>query len=444
VNTHSQPSKLKITDLRVTYIDGAPKTCPLLKIYTNQGLVGYGELRDAASSTYALMLKTRLVGENPCNVDKLFRRIKQFGGHSRQGGGVSGIEIALWDLAGKAWGVPLYQMLGGKFRNKVRMYCDTDVSGKHTGTEMGEALLKRIEQGFTFLKMDLGIELLFDEPGTLNAPLGFLEEIRKYSPKALQHQSGSIDYELMRGKNYELFTIPHHATGIHLTQKGLDYLEEYVRQVRGVIGTEVPLALDHLGHICIEDCIMLAKRLEKYNIAWLEDVAPWHYTAHYAKIAQACRIPIATGEDIFLADNFEDLMATGGISVAHPDLLTIGGALEMKKLGNMCDKYGVALAIHMAESPIACLAAIHCAAAVQNVLAVEYHSMDIPWWNDLAHGIANPLIEDGFVAVPDKPGLGIDSLNEDLIAQKIHEKYPGHWEPTIQWNNEWSNDREWS
>ena len=170
ISTCSHPTQLKITDIRVTDIDGAPKHCPLLKIYTNQGIVGYGEVRDASSRTYALMLKSRLLGENPCNVDKLFRRIQQFGGHSRQGGGVSGIEIALWDLAGKAYGVPLYQLLGGKFRDRVRMYCDTDVEGKHTGTDMGRALKKRMDQGFTFLKMDLGIELLLDEPGTLNAP----------------------------------------------------------------------------------------------------------------------------------------------------------------------------------------------------------------------------------------------------------------------------------
>lgn len=444
VNICSAPSELKITDIRVANIDGAPKHCPLIKVYTNQGLVGYGEVRDASSSTYALMLKSRLVGENPCNVDKLFRRIKQFGGHSRQGGGVSGIEIALWDLAGKAWGVPLWQMLGGKFRDKVRMYCDTDVDGKHTGTDMGHALKKRMEQGFTFLKMDLGIELMLDEPGCLNAPLGMLEDIKKYSMKAINHQKGSIDIDMMLGKNYETFTIPHYATGIHLTQKGMDYLENYVREVREVIGYEVPLAIDHFGHVCIEDCILFAKRLEKYNIAWMEDVAPWQYTSHFAKIAHSCNVPICTGEDIYLAENFEPLMASGGVSVVHPDILTVGGAMEMKKLGNLCDKYGVAMAIHMAESPIACMAAIHAAAAVQNILAVEFHSVDIPWWNDLALGINNPIFDNGFVHVPDKPGLGIDKLNEELIAEHIHKRYPGQWEPTTQWDNEWANDREWS
>ncbi len=444
INTCSNPSELKITDIRVTNINGAPKHCILIKVYTNQGLVGYGEVRDASSATYALMLKSRLIGENPCNVDKCFRRIKQFGGHSRQGGGVSGLEVALWDLAGKAYGVPLYQLLGGKFRDTVRMYCDTDVDGKHTGTDMGHALKKRMEMGFTFLKMDLGIELMLDEPGCLNAPIGFLEDIKKYSMKAINHQKGSIDMDMMLGKNYETFTIPHHATGIHLTQKGMDYLENYVKEVRDVIGYEVPLAIDHFGHIAIEDCIAFARRLEKYNIAWIEDIAPWHYTNHFIKIANSTTVPVCTGEDIYLHENFEPLMAGGGVSVIHPDVLTVGGCLEMKKLGDMCDKYGVAMAIHMAESPIACMAAIHCAAAIQNVLAVEYHSTDCPWWNNLAYGIDNPLIVNGFARVPEKPGLGIEALNEELIAEHIHEKYPGQWENTDEWNKEWANDREWS
>lgn len=116
----------------------------------------------------------------------------------------------------------------------------------------------------------------------------------------------------------------------------------------------------------------------------------------------------------------------------------------MKKLGDLCDRYGVAMAIHMAESPIGCMAAIHCAAAIQNILAVEYHSVDIPWWNDLALGIDNPLIQNGFARVPEKPGLGIEALNEELIAQHLSKDYPGQWESTDQWNGEWSNDRTWS
>ena len=147
MSTTLDPSSLKITDVRFADIDGAPKRCTLIKVYTNQGLIGYGEVRDASSRTYAAMLKSRILGENPCNVEKIFRRIKQFGGHSRQAGGVCGIEVALWDLAGKAWGVPVWQLLGGKFRDSVRIYCDTDSEGG--GRDMGKALKARMAQGFT-------------------------------------------------------------------------------------------------------------------------------------------------------------------------------------------------------------------------------------------------------------------------------------------------------
>ncbi len=445
MNKYGNPNDLKITDLRVAEIDGVPKHCILLKIYTNvDGLVGYGECRDASSATYALMLKSKIMGENPLNVEKLFYRIKQFGGHSRQGGGVSGVEIALFDIIGKFYGVPVYQLLGGKYREKVRIYCDTDVDGKHTGHDMGLALKARMDAGFTYLKMDLGIELMYDEEGCLNAPAGMLEEYKTYSMKAISHQSGSIDRSLMLGKNYEIFTIPHFATGIHITEKGLDYLENYVREVREVIGYEIPLAVDHLGHVAPEDVIRVAKRLEKYNLAWMEDVAPWHMTEHFARIAKSTTVPMCTGEDIYMAENFEPLFKAGAVSVIHPDMLTVGGFMQMKKLGDMCEKYGVAIAIHMAESPIGCMAAVHAAAALKNVLAVEFHSVDHPEWNDLVKGLPNPLIEDGFIKVPEKPGLGIDELNEDMIASHMHAKHPIAWKSTEEWDDEWSNDREWS
>src|SRR6188474_2958781 len=169
VSTNSKPSELRITDMRVAEITGAPFTSALLKIHTNQGIVGLGEVRDGASATYALMLKSRLLGENPCDIDRLFRRIKQFGGHGRQGGGVSAVEIALWDLAGKAYGVPIYQMLGGKFRDKLRIYCDTDAQ-QPSGTATGKRLKERMELGFTFLKMDLGLMQIVDLPGSVVAP----------------------------------------------------------------------------------------------------------------------------------------------------------------------------------------------------------------------------------------------------------------------------------
>lgn len=435
------PSELKITDLRVAEIDGAPKRCTLLKLYTNQeGLVGYGEVRDASSRTYALMLKSRILGENPLNVEKIFRRIKQFGGDSRQAGGVCAIEVACWDIAGKFWGVPVWQLLGGKYRDTVRLYCDTDSDGG--GRDMGRALLERKKQGYTFLKMDLGIELLMDVPGALCAPKGMLEKMREYKKTVFATPRGSIDPRAMRGEAYDLFNTEHFLTGIQLTETGLDYLANYLRECREMVGYEIPLAIDHLGHIPVEDCIKLARRIEKYNIAWMEDPVPWQRTEQYVRLSQATTVPIGTGEDIYLAENFRPLLEAGGVSVVHPDVLTAGGILETKKIGDMAESFGARMALHMAESPIACMACVHVAAATRNFLALEVHSVDIPWWKDLIHPAIS--IEDGCIRVPDAPGLGIESLNEDLIQEKLHSDFPEAWGSTDAWNREWANDRRWS
>ncbi|HEY5561454.1 MAG TPA: mandelate racemase/muconate lactonizing enzyme family protein [Clostridiaceae bacterium] len=448
VKTCSKPSELKITDMRFVDIVGAPMHCILLKLYTNQGLVGYGEVRDSASRNYALALKHLIIGENPCNIDKIFRRIKQFGNHSRQGGGVCGIELALWDLAGKAYGVPVYQMLGGKFRDTVRMYCDTDVSGKHTGYEMGKALKLRMEKGFTVLKMDLGIGQLFGEAGTLSAPLGYMDEYKR-AHENLKAATANKDKDILayynaKNREYDINNIAHPFTGIHLTEKGLDRLEEYLAQVRETIGYEVPLAVDHLGHICVEDCIKLAKRVEKYNLAWAEDMIPWHLTDQYVRLRNSTTTPICTGEDIYLKEGFKPLLERGGVSVIHPDLLTSGGILENKKIGDMAQDYGVLMAVHMAESPITCMAAVHSIAATENFLALELHSVDVPWWEDLVFGLPKPLVKNGFITVPDKPGLGIEELNDELISEHLHPGMPEMWESTDKYDFDYSADRLWS
>jgi gluconate/galactonate dehydratase len=439
VNTRSRPSDLRITDMRVAEIVGAPFASVLIKIYTNQGLVGFGEVRDGASATYALMLKSRLLGENPCDIDRLFRRIKQFGGHGRQGGGVSAVEIALWDLAGKAYGVPIYQMLGGRFRDKVRCYCDTDAE-KPSGTATGKRLKERMDRGFTFLKMDLGLMQIADLPGAVTGPSGVLDGLRPHPARG-----GRRTLEERRARNaaYDAHNVQHPFTGLHFTDKGLDHLERYIAEVREVIGPDIPLAIDHVGHISLQDGIRLARRIEKYAPAWLEDVVPWQYTEHYRQLQAATSVPICTGEDIYLKENFEPLLRSG-ISVIHPDLLTTGGILETKKIGDMAQDHGVAMAIHMAESPIAAMAAAHVAVATENFMALEYHSVDVPWWDDIVTGLPKPLVKDGFIEVPDKPGLGIDDIVDEVIVKHLRPGVSGVWQPTDRWDDEYSWDRTWS
>ena len=447
VNTNSKPTDLKITDMRFVDIVGAPMHCTLLRIETNQGITGYGEVRDGASKLYAQMLKRFLIGENPCNIDKIFRRIKQFGGQSRQAGGVCGVELALWDIAGKAYGIPVYQMLGGKFRDKVRMYCDTDVDGKDTGLNMGDALKKRVEKhGYTMLKMDLGINQLWDVEGGLCAPVGFLEQYG-YTAKMAREAKARGDKAAARwwaNRNYDVNNIAHPFTGIHITTKGFDYLENYVKEVRSVIGYEIPLSIDHFGHIGVEDCIKLANRLENYNMCWLEDMIPWQLTDQYVRLHNASTTPIATGEDIYLLENFKPLLDNRAVSIIHPDILSSGGIYETKKIGDYAEECGVAMALHMAETPVACLAAVHVAAATNNFHGLEFHSNDVDWWSDMVKDTEKPKIVDGFMAVPEKPGIGIDELDDEVLAEHIHPEIPGLWESTDEWNDWISHDRLWS
>ena len=443
-NRCSAPSQLKITDVRFTDVIGAPMHCTLMKIYTNQGIVGLGEVRDGGNRVYAEMLKSRILGENPCNVEKLFRRIRQFGGPARQGGGVCGIEVALWDLAGKAYGVPVYQMLGGKYRDRIRIYCDTDVEGKHTGHDMGRALKARMDQGFTFLKMDLGLGILKGVPGTVCAPLGLMDEMN--AMEAFSWGSGTIteDIREKRSRAYDLFNVPHPFTGIHVTEKGLDVLEEYVKDVRDEIGYDVPLAIDHFGHIGVEDCIRLCRRIEKYNIAWAEDMIPWQYTDQYKRLSESTTVPICTGEDIYLAEGFEPLLENRAVSVIHPDILTSGGILENKRIGDLAQRHGVAMAVHMAESPVSAYACVHSVAATQNFYVLENHSVDVAWWDDMVIGAPKKIVENGYITVPDKPGLGVDDFNDEVLREHLHPAYPEMWTETSRWDGIWSHDRLWS
>ena len=425
VNQHSRPSELKITDVRTATVGWYGWRFPIVRIDTNQGLSGYGEVRDGASKTYALMLKSRLLGENPCNVDKVFRKIKQFGHHARQGGGVCAIEMALMDLAGKAYGVPAYVLAGGKFRDAIRMYCDTP--NEPTGEAMGHKLKERLARGFTMLKMDVGIQPLIGVKDTLTYPAGFLRT------------DDGTELERMLDIN----SIQHPYTHVRLTSKGIQMLREYVEQVRAVVGYEVPIAADHFGHIGVDDCIRLGEALEAYNLAWLEDMVPWQFTEQWVRMERALKTPVCTGEDIYLKEGFMPLLQEHAVNVIHPDLATSGGILETKKIGDLAQEYGVSMALHMAGTPVSTMAAVQCAAATENFIALEHHFTEVPFWNDFIDDLPKPIIQNGYIPVPDAPGLGF-TLNEEAVKEHLIPEDRGFFEPTSQWDSERSWDRLWS
>src|ERR1035437_7199615 len=171
VTPASSPSALKITDMRYAVIvKPGPSPCVLIRIDTNQGVYGLGEVRDVAGPQYAMVLKNRIMGENPLRIDYLFQKIAQFGGGARQAGGICACEMALWDIAGKVYNIPIYQMLGGKWRDTIRIYADTQES--ESPKECGERAKQRVAMGMTWIKMDFGIRLLQGQKDMVMQPAG--------------------------------------------------------------------------------------------------------------------------------------------------------------------------------------------------------------------------------------------------------------------------------
>jgi len=424
IQRSSNPSELKITDMRMAMI--ANKW--IIRIDTNQGIYGLGEVRDGADGRYALFLKSRILGLNPCNVEMLFKIIRQYGFHGRQGGGVCAVEMALWDLTGKAYNVPAWQLLGGRYRDKIRLYADTP--GARDPQAFAVTMKKRVEdQGFTWLKMDLGIHVVANIPDAL------------VNTKFWDGATGQ--YDLRDYMNYG--NALHPFTQVQITDKGLTGLAEYVESVRNAVGYEMPLCADHFGHFDINNSIRFARVMEKYRLAWVEDMVPWFYTDQWKIVSDAIETPTCTGEDIYmLKGGFKPLLDARAVDIIQPDLGTSGGLLETKRIGDYAEECGVAMALHMAGSPVCFMANVHCAAATQNFLALEHHSVDTPWWSNLVKVTGSkPMIEKGFANVPlDSPGLGVE-LNEEECKKHLG-KDSGWFNPTPEWDQKRSHDRLWS
>lgn len=422
VRRHSSPSQLKITDMRVAVVC-SNYDYPIIRIDTNQGVYGIGEVRDAGHKENALQFKSFLLGQNPCHVDMLFRAIKRFGNWGREGGGVSGIEIALWDLVGKIYGVPCYQFLGGKYRDKVRIYADTPTPAEPTAAAYVERILARKALGLTFIKFDIRSGILSDEGGLL---IG----------KPTEHE-----YPLARR-----WQAPGTGTGAKVTQRGIQRMAEIAAAVREAVGWDISLCIDHFGHgfMTAKEVIQLGQALEPYGLSWMEDPMPWWDIDGHWRVTEAINVPTAAGEELYLWDGFRPLIEKRAVDIIHPDLLTSGGMLETKKIADYAERYGLPTALHFAGSPVAFMANLHCAAAIPSFVALEHHGLDLPFWKDLVTGLPEPLMEGGYVAVPDKPGLGVDLDYQGIEANL---RFPGLFEPTDEWNTPklgfWQPDRRW-
>jgi L-alanine-DL-glutamate epimerase-like enolase superfamily enzyme len=386
-NRNSAPSDLKITDMRACTV-AANYDYPIIRIDTNQGIYGLGEVRDAGVKGIALILKAHIKGKNPLEIESILGYIRQFAGQGRMGGGFSAVDMALHDIAGKAYGVPAWRLLGAKHRDRIRIYCDT--TGHKDPKIYGERMLKRKEMGFTFFKMDLYTSLVADRPGAV-------------------HQNGVA------------------------TDKGLKYMCEYIEAVRDAIGWDAPLGADHFGNLSVNDSIRYARAFEPYQLAWAEDLIDYTDWRGYKIISDATTTPTLTGEDAFgLEEGFQYLIENRAIDIIQPDPETSGALRETKRIADYADSFGIPTVLHFAGSPVGCMASVHLASTLRNFIVMENHAVDMPWWGDLVKGPAKPIIQGGYIPVPDAPGLGVE-LNDEVV--KEHLRYPGYFEPTPMYDD---------
>ena len=380
-DANSRPSDLRITDIRGATL-AAIYDFPIIKIYTNQGIIGLGEVRDAGWISQALMMKPYLIGQDPLDIETILRSIRHLTGPGRYAGGYAAIDMALMDIAGKALGVPCWKLLGEKVRENVEIYADCPTVLDLDNLKL--MMKRRFDLGLKHYKIDLTPALLKDKEGAIvnNLP----------------------------------------------TKKGLEIWGEQVKTARDIVGYNVKLGTDHFGYMTVESGIELGNYLadQKFDVAYIEDVI--HFTRANAvnlnrQITQGSKTPTLNGEDIWSIENFKPWIENNTVDIIHPDLLTSGGMIETKKIGDYCYQYGVQVMFHCASSPIGVMANVHTAATLKDFISLENHTIEMPWVNDLVSGLQNPMIQNGVITVPDTPGLGIELIDE--IAEKYlrEEKY---------------------
>jgi L-alanine-DL-glutamate epimerase-like enolase superfamily enzyme len=394
INKFSSPSDLKITDIRALRI-AANFDYPVIKVFTNQDVYGLGEVRDGGNGNLALGMKPLLVGRNPLDIGGILQSVRPYAGPGRQGGGFSAIDIALHDITGKVYGVPVWRLLGDKKRDRIRMYCDT--TGTSDPKKYGERMAARMKLGFTFFKMDVTTNFVGVKPG-----------------------------------NVDTAGVP--------TDKGLEYGGELIGAVRDAIGWDKPLSVDASSLRCgtVPDGIRAAKAFEKYRLSWLEDLFStggfWRWK-DFKEIKAHTSTPLLTGEDGFgLEEGFQGLIDNRAVDYIQLDHGTSGGCRETKRIADYAfDRERIPTVIHMAGSPLATIAACHTAATLESFITMECHAVDfISWWQQLITGVPQSLIDKGYIAVPDAPGLGVE-LNEQVV--KEHLRKPGYFDSSTKWDD---------
>jgi len=388
---------VQITDLRCAIIGDYP----VVRITTDAGIDGYGQVESWKPflKPHVLFYRDYLIGADPTNVESVMMRIRRMGSFKPWGAAVSAIEMALWDIAGKAAGVPVYKLLGGKVRDKVRVYNGAirfPMKGQ-SPQDYAENMQKMKERPEKFSIIKQGIA---------------------YHSQMVQQVPNFFYSETRTGMRY-----PNSGT---ITEQGFKHMMACIEACKEVVGDEIGLALDCGPGFTVPDAIKLAKATEGLNLMWLEDMITGDYTPHvsadlYREVTRSTSTPIHTGEQIYLRQNFKELIETRAVSIIGPDPLDIGGIAELKWVAEYADLHGVLMAPHGTADGLIGLAALVQVSATlpQNYIAFEYPVARPEWWYDIVDGLPDPIVVDSHIDVWDRPGLGV-TLNAKA-AQKYLE-----------------------
>jgi L-alanine-DL-glutamate epimerase-like enolase superfamily enzyme len=404
VTGQSKPAakpKIRITDLKCAIIANSA----VVRITTDQGISGYGqgETTKPYLKPQVLFYKDYLIGEDPTDIERVMMKIRRMGSFKPWGSAVSAIEIALWDIAGKAANVPVYKLMGGKIRDHVRCY-NGGVRVQRDGNEPKHyfdwaAKVKALEQGFTIVKTAIGFH------GGMAGIPGFYygNTTPSSSPKDVGRRGPITEY-------------------------GLKYMIERVAAMKEALGDTVGLALDCGPGFLLSDAIRLANALEPFNLMWMEDVLTGDYTPYvmaddYRELTISTTTPIHTGEQIYLRQNFRELIEKHAVRIIGPDPEDIGGIGELKWVAEYADLHSIQMAPHGVFDGLIGLAAhVQVGAAMpENYIAFEYPVANPAWWYDIVEGLPNPIVSGGLIEVWDRPGLGVE-INVKAARQYLSEE----------------------
>ena len=396
---------MKITDLKCAVIGNNP----VIRILTDDGIVGIaaGESNKAYLKPMILFYKDFVVGKDPTDVERVMLSIRRLGAFKPWGTAVSMIEMALWDIAGQAAGVPIYKLLGGKIRDRVRVY-NGSIRFPLEGNQPEDyahamAKMKALPQKFSLIKQAVGFH---------DAMFSTVEDFYYGTP-------------VTEGR------YPNRGP---ITEKGFKHLISCIEAMVDVLDGEVGLALDCGPGMTPSDALKLAKSVEDMHITWLEDMITGDYTPYvlsdlYLQVTPYTSTPIHTGEQIYLRQNCIELIERNAVNVIGPDPADVGGLAEMKFIAEYADLHGILFAPHGTGDGLIGLAALVQLAATlpDNYIAFELPSGDTKWWYEILTGLDNLTVEDSHIVVPENPGLGV-SFIEDEAARYLTEADQGFFD----------------